>query len=297
MSKSTIKRPAKTTVSAAKARKSAAKAPARGAAKPAARQGAVKPRPAETMRYSAPALEKGLDIMEFLSERARAYSLAQLAEEMGRTKGEIFRMLVVLEARGYVERAPDTDFFQVTDKLLRVGLRRPQYRSLTEIARPIMDRFAAETRYPCHLAIASDEQIVVIARAESPDLVGVTVRVGYRRPMMETGSGRCIMAYMSDGQRQHTLELMQRGNVRVDVKKLESDSAEVRARGAIIEPSRIMEGVFDISCPVLGHGSEAVVAALSTPYVTLVINQISKEAVALRLAEAAREISAKLSAR
>lgn len=269
-----------------------AKASPRQAAK-----GPPKARANEALRYSAPALEKGLDIMEFLSERARAYSLAQLADEMGRTKGEIFRMLVVLEARGYVERAPDTDLFQVTDKLLRVGLQRPQYRALTEIARPIMERFAADTRYPCHLAIASDEQIVVVARAESPDLVGVTVRVGYRRPMLETGSGRCIIAYMSDQQRQHVIALMQRANSKIDVKKLDADCAETRARGAIVEPSRIMEGVFDISCPVLGPDKESVVAALSTPYVRLVTNEIGKEAVAEKLSRAAHEISSKLSMR
>ncbi|MGV8995770.1 MAG: IclR family transcriptional regulator [Parvibaculaceae bacterium] len=265
--------------------------------KPVAKSPRVpKSAPAETLRYSAPALEKGLDIMEFLSGRARAYSLAMLAEEMGRTKGEIFRMLVVLEARGYVERAPDTDDFQVTDKLLRVGLRRPQYRSLTEVARPIMEKFASATRYPCHLAIASDEQIVVISRAESPDLVGVTVRVGYRQPLLETGSGRCILAHMSEDQLRHVMPALRRANAKFDQKKLDSDSAEIRSRGVIIEASRVMEGVFDISCPVLGEGNEAIVAALTTPYVRLVTNQISKENVAEKLMMAAAEISRKMSA-
>ena len=275
--------------------KKAAK-PAKAPKSPSKPARASKPVPSEALRYSAPALEKGLDIMEFLSGRARAYSLALLAEEMGRTKGEIFRMLVVLEARGYVERAPDTDDFQVTDKLLRVGLRRPQYRALTEVARPIMEKFAADTRYPCHLAIASDEQIVVISRAESPDLVGVTVRVGYRQPLLETGSGRCILAHMSADQQRYVTPLLRRANAKLDLKKLESDSAEIRSRGVIIEASRVMEGVFDISCPVLGNGNEAIVAALTTPYVRLVTNQISKESVAEKLMTAASEISQKMSA-
>lgn len=248
------------------------------------------------LRYSAPALEKGLDILEFLSEKPRSYSLAQLAEEMGRTKGEIFRMLAVLEARGYVERAPDTDEFQVTDRLLRIGLRRPKYRALTEMARSVMERFAAETRYPCHLAIASDEQIVVVSRAESPDLVGVTVRVGYRQPLLETGSGRCILAYMDDVQRDHVLSILKRQAGGVDLARLDAERDHIRKKGFILEESRIMEGVWDISCPILSTGNEEIVAAITTPYVRLVINQISKEEVAARLREAAREISEKLSA-
>lgn len=248
------------------------------------------------LRYSAPALEKGLDILEFLSEKARSYSLAQLAEEIGRTKGEIFRMLAVLEARGYVERAPDTDDYQVTDRLLRIGLRRPKYRALTEMARMAMERFAAETRYPCHLAIASDEQIVVVSRAESPDLVGVTVRVGYRRPLLETGSGRCILAYMDDAQRVHVLSILKRQAGGVDIAKLDAERVQIRNKGYIIEESRIMEGVWDISCPILSTGNEEIVAAITTPYVRLVINQLSKEEVAGKLREAAEDISGKLSA-
>lgn len=248
------------------------------------------------LRYSAPALEKGLDILEFLSERARSYSLAQLAEEMGRTKGEIFRMLAVLEVRGYVEREPETDYYQVTDKLLRIGLRRPKYRALTEIARSVMERFAAETRYPCHLAIASDEQIVVISRAESPDLVGVTVRVGYRQPLLETGSGHCILAYMEESQREHLLSLLRRRSGSLDLDALETERSKIRRNGFIIEASRIMEGVWDISCPILSTGNEEFVAAITTPYVRLVINELSKEEVAARLREAAEEISARLSA-
>lgn len=259
-------------------------------------QGEAEGKAGSALRYSAPALEKGLDILEFLSERARSYSLAQLAEEMGRTKGEIFRMLAVLEARSYVERAPETDNYQVTDKLLRIGVRRPKYRALTEIARPVMEQFAADTRYPCHLAIASDEQIVVIGRAESPDLVGVTVRVGYRQPLLETGSGRCILAHMEETQRTHLLSVLKREHGKVDLAALEEERKRLRKKGFVIEESRIMEGVWDISCPVLGSGSEKLAAAITAPYVRLVINRLSKEDVAARLRAAAEEISARLSA-
>ena len=46
-------------------------------------------------RYSAPALEKGLDILEFLSESREPQSLQQIGDGVGRTKGEIFRMVSV----------------------------------------------------------------------------------------------------------------------------------------------------------------------------------------------------------
>ena len=43
--------------------------------------------------YSAPALEKGLDILELLAGEAEGLSQAAIAERLGRSTGEIFRML------------------------------------------------------------------------------------------------------------------------------------------------------------------------------------------------------------
>ncbi len=46
-------------------------------------------------RYSAPALEKGLDVLECLADGAAPQSLNALARALGRTSSEIFRMLDV----------------------------------------------------------------------------------------------------------------------------------------------------------------------------------------------------------
>ena len=52
-----------------------------------------------------------------------------------------------------------------------------------------------------------------------------------------------------------------------------------------------MDGVWDISCPILGAGSEGAVAALTVPYVKLVTNPIAPEAVADHLITAASRIA------
>ena len=57
-------------------------------------------------KYSAPALEKGLDILELLSLcSGGGLSQSEIAEGLGRSKNEIFRMMVVLEERGYIKRS------------------------------------------------------------------------------------------------------------------------------------------------------------------------------------------------
>ena len=75
---------------------------------------------AKTPKYTAPALEKGLDILEHLSRSETGLTLAgltlagltlaEIARVLGRSVSEIFRMLVVLQERG------DIAFDTVTDR-------------------------------------------------------------------------------------------------------------------------------------------------------------------------------------
>ena len=54
--------------------------------------------------YTAPALSKGLDILELMTSETEGLSLGQVAEKLSRSKGEIFRMLTILEDRNYIYR-------------------------------------------------------------------------------------------------------------------------------------------------------------------------------------------------
>jgi len=55
-------------------------------------------------RYRAPALDKGLDILEILAAQSEGMTRAELVRTMGRGPSEIYRMLERLVARGYVRR-------------------------------------------------------------------------------------------------------------------------------------------------------------------------------------------------
>src|SRR5260221_11717883 len=72
------------------------------------KQGVKSDDQADASRPGAPALAKGLDLLEALAAEPNGISQKQLAARVGRSVGEIFRMLGVLEQRGYVIRNPKT---------------------------------------------------------------------------------------------------------------------------------------------------------------------------------------------
>ena len=55
-------------------------------------------------RYSAPALEKGLEIIEIVSAAGNSIKTEEIARAAGRSRSEIYRMLQVLESHGFIAR-------------------------------------------------------------------------------------------------------------------------------------------------------------------------------------------------
>ena len=56
----------------------------------------------EDDRYRAPALDKGLDILELLATSSSPMTLTAIVNQLGRSHGELFRMVQVLEFRGFI---------------------------------------------------------------------------------------------------------------------------------------------------------------------------------------------------
>src|ERR1700761_2221029 len=59
----------------------------------------------DTDRYRAPALDKGLDILELLAEQKDGLTRAEITKLLGRNASEMYRMLERLVARQYVGRS------------------------------------------------------------------------------------------------------------------------------------------------------------------------------------------------
>jgi len=138
--------------------------------------------------YTAPALQKGLDILEHLATSAKPLSTVQLAEQLGRTVSQLYRMILVLSERGYVETQDNG--FVLTPKAFCLALDRPELGSLLADAAPEMERLARVTRRTCYMSVADDKDVVVIAVQPWLGEFGLDVRIGTRQPLIDTAAGQ-----------------------------------------------------------------------------------------------------------
>jgi DNA-binding IclR family transcriptional regulator len=216
--------------------------------------------------YKAPALDKGLDIIELLAGRRTPVGLTEIALELGRTTTEIYRMLQVLEARGYIERSEPSGGYKITERLFEVGMRNAPKRNLHVAALPVMTKLADETFQSCHLTIVSDDSVVVVARVESPGAVSFAVKLGYRVPVLDSASGRVLFAFQTEQRRAQWRARLERTHGDTDeLRRFLREASDVAQRGYALEPSRITEGINDIGAPVFGPHGDSAIASLTMP--------------------------------
>ena len=244
----------------------------------------------ERSRYSAPALEKGLDILELLAEGSEALTRTDIARRLGRSVGEIFRMLVCLEERGYISEVGPEERYQLTLKLFEVAHQHHPLQHLLAIARPVMQQVATSTGQSCHLAMPSNGNIVVVASVEAPVHMAFSVRLGANIDLLNTGSGHVILAFHGPEYRAHALQAWQRKTDARLPQGLYRHLAEIRRRGYEELASYQVHGVVNISFPVVNQHGEAV-AAVTVPFLPRIGDDTGPPQVKEHLASAAEKLS------
>lgn len=133
---------------------------------------------------------------------------------------------------------------------------------------------------------------MVVGRIESPGDLGFSVRVGYRRPMVKAASGRILFGFQAED----TQEIMRQSLGDVPAPELAAfitEAEQARQQGYVSTPSDFIDGVTDLSAPVMG--SRGAVAALTVPHVVYHPEHCSVEQALQKLREAAARISAQVS--
>ncbi|KVK74418.1 IclR family transcriptional regulator [Burkholderia sp. MSMB1498] len=248
----------------------------------------------EIERYRAPALDKGLDILELLAEQKEGLTRTEITKELGRNASEIYRMLERLVARQYVIRSPGGDRYTLSLKVYTLAHRHPPLKRLIAEALPPMQRFADAAEQSCHLSVYDRGNLLVIAQVDGPGGWGISVRLGSRIGLVDTASGPVMLAFQTPEQRAQMLaeHTKVEGETALDMGEFDALLREIRATGRLLQGSRQAFGVTDIAYPVLGPSGHAI-ATLTCPYIRRIDAYVAPpiDDVAAQLRATARHLS------
>ncbi|WP_375574804.1 IclR family transcriptional regulator [Paracidovorax oryzae] len=217
--------------------------------------------------YAAPALEKGLAILELLSSVRDGLTLNEMARQLGRSVSEIFRIAVTLQRCGYV-MVDDNNRYTLSIKLFELSHRQHALRSLVTVAQPLLQELAHRARQSCHLAMYQGGRVVVIAQVDSPERWSFGLKIGVMLGLTDTSSGHVLLAFRDEVERARMLaaHIKVDGELTMDPGELFEILRQVREHGHAVMPSRQIRSVTNAAFPILGVGGQ-VIAALNVPYI------------------------------
>ncbi|PAF42288.1 helix-turn-helix domain-containing protein [Helicobacter sp. 11S03491-1] len=219
-------------------------------------------------KYAAPALSKGLKILEFMSMIKEPISLQALADGLQIKTSQIYRMVYVLELNGYLQKLSQTDRYMMTPKVFVLG---NQFRSnftLIELVMPILNEISQEVNQSCHLAIQTDTNTSVIAQAQWSSPLGFYTKIGFTKPIHTTNSGILILSYLDASLRDKILKFHNAYSEAM-IKKLK----QIAHKRYSILRSAYVGGVIDLSVPVFSSATNKILGAITVPYINILDNE------------------------
>jgi DNA-binding IclR family transcriptional regulator len=243
--------------------------------------------------YSAPALEKGFDVFEVLANHPGGLTLTEIAAELGRSINELFRLIVVMEQRGYLRKTSD-DRYVVTYRVLDLAYRATPVQDLAHAAAAPMYDLAHAVLQSCHLVVPGEGHGLVVLRQENPGPTSFSVRVGAPIDLVASCSGNVILAF-TDAERMHGLFGLAKDEIAALLAPIEPLLARIRAQGHERRPSPMTHGVVDLSHPVFGFDGR-LAAVLTIPFLQRIDGSqpVSIDDATDMLGVTARAISAEL---
>jgi IclR family transcriptional regulator, acetate operon repressor len=211
---------------------------------------------------SAKSLNKALDILIQLGRVPEGMSLADVALLAQLPKSTAHRLLTALEGRRFVSYEGDEKLWKIGVEAFVVGSAFLRNRELTTIARPILRALVGSCGETASLYLNDDGEIVCLAQIESRQAMRVIARPGGRAKMHAAGSGKAILAFMTEQDVsavlvRHGLEAATENTIRTP-ERLRRELDTIRKAGFAIDDEENSLGIRCVAAPIFDDRGEAI---------------------------------------
>ncbi|MGA9638191.1 IclR family transcriptional regulator [Flavobacterium sp.] len=244
-------------------------------------------------KYNTPALDKGLDIIEYLSAEGIPLTQAEIAHGINKTPSEIYRMLVCLEERGYIIRGSNAGKYRLSLKMYSLSHRHTPFDELKRVAHYPMQSLSETTRQSCHLSIINNDKLLIISQMRSPNAVSLSIEEGTHFPLSMTGSGRVLLSMFSEDVRKEILsrdEHFKKWSKQEQLNLLESIK-QVKVDGFRHSDSKLTSGVTDIAVPIGLDDSDLRAVLAVSVFTSSLQNELNIESILKAMKNTQQEIN------
>ncbi len=212
---------------------------------------------------SVKSLQVALDILEAVAGSREDVGISELTQQLGLTKGSVFRYMKTLTERGYLSQNPTTARYGLGMRLHIMGKLASDRIDLLSVSEPIMADLRDKLNLTVNLAGRGRNSVTVLRSLIGNQVMEIGIRVGAELPYNATSQGRVIMAFA----KQDMLAQLKRQKLHGHTEHSLTDFAELSAR---VEKARqqgwagaaqeTVLGINAVSVPLLAANGDCVAA-------------------------------------
>ncbi|GAD24568.1 IclR family transcriptional regulator [Acidovorax sp. MR-S7] len=141
-------------------------------------------------------LIKGLQLLELIVRSDRPRALSELAMSIGVGKSSVHRLLQGLVESGYLEKDVEKGSYRATLRIWELGQSMDAVTAIKAASADAMARLLGRTRETVHLSVLQGNEVVYLAKLDSPEPVRAYSEVGGRAPAHCVATGKALLAWL-----------------------------------------------------------------------------------------------------
>jgi len=201
---------------------------------------------------------KVLNLLELLGSSSSALSLADITKKLGGNRGTIYQQLQTLIETGWVRQNVDGKYLLAL-KMVHFAKNALDQSDITTRLSPLLEQLAQVTGEAPAIAMMDIEDVLIIKRVESRQLIRADIKVGTRMPILETAAGQILVAYASHDRLE---DLKQKG---ISIPS-EEHLAEIREKGYVVAIDTWQKGLAAAAVPLaMGLEKEMLTLSMACP--------------------------------
>ncbi len=223
----------------------------------------------ESAPVTVKSADRALAIVDHIAARG-PMRFNQLVADLGIPRSSIHALLHTLVSRNWLELDEDTRRYSIGLHTWQAGKSYTGHGDLLTVARPVMDRLAADLNQTVQLARLDGIENVYIAISESHAPMRLASTVGSRLIAHATGLGKALLSQLEpeeSARRIRAIDLPRfTDNTVTDPERLDAIIDDVRARGYALDLEELLQGCQCVAVPLMN--SNGMITALSATTLT-----------------------------
>ncbi|WP_313238344.1 IclR family transcriptional regulator [Sporosarcina ureae] len=237
-------------------------------------------------------IDRAMAIINVLSDAQKTKWLpAELAESTSLPISTVYRLLQSLESHALVSLDSETKQYELGYKWVEIGLQKYEKLDVRAVARPILEKLAADVRETVYLNVPNEFVSIIIDRIDSPRSIRIIDGIGERIPMHLGAANKVMLANLPQNESEKILcQLVGRMEEQEELKK---QLRKIKRKGFSISQGEKTAGTVAVAAPIFDFEGR-VLAAVSVEAIESQVTVEQEDLFIEKVVEVAEKISGEM---